>query len=88
MKKEKLEKRLAELMAKKDEFIANANACAGAIAELTSLLKEIIEKDNEVIEDTKWILIYKCILISLIKTITIFVCETNSSRIRQGSMYK
>lgn len=46
MEKEKLEKRIAELTERKDELIANANACAGAISELNLLLKEL--KDKEV----------------------------------------
>lgn len=40
MKKEQLEKRLAELMATKEQLIANANACQGAINELQRIINE------------------------------------------------
>jgi nicotinamide mononucleotide (NMN) deamidase PncC len=45
MEKEKLEKRIAELIKAKEQFIANANACEGGIVELTSILKELQSKN-------------------------------------------
>lgn len=47
MNKEKIEKRIEELLKSKEQFLANANACEGAIIELKLLLKEE-EEEKEV----------------------------------------
>lgn len=47
MTKERLEKRINELLKAKEQFLANANACEGGIIELQELLKSIDEDKQD-----------------------------------------
>ena len=49
MKKEQIQKRILELLSTKEQLLANANACQGAIQELERILIEIDKDEKDAI---------------------------------------